>query len=144
MREGVYVIMKADGGRVISLNSTVMFAAAAALDPHDVACDGLSVCAEESQMHCAGCRRLTAPAVHTGAACARPVASSCGASSKCNLLWFPRPHGLSTLLSFLCGIKNNQKSSIIHFLMDFLVLLSLLNYLRVSLSRTENSVLIYS
>lgn len=44
VREGVYVVVKADGGRgSLSLSSTEALAAAAALDPHDVTSDALSV-----------------------------------------------------------------------------------------------------
>lgn len=105
VREGVYVIVKTESWWAVSLHSTVFFAAVAPLDSHDITCDFLSVCAEEAHRYSSGLGGLTAPAVQTRSARARPVSSSRGAAGKCNVLWFPRPQGFSALLPFLRDIK---------------------------------------
>ncbi|KAK7135257.1 hypothetical protein R3I94_014041 [Phoxinus phoxinus] len=108
-REGVCVVVKADGGRgALSLSPAGASAAPAALDPHDVTRDVLSVWAEEPQTHRSGSGRLTASAIHTHATHTRPEAAGRGAAGKRDRLWFPRPHCPSTLLSSLNDISNRK------------------------------------
>lgn len=75
--------------------------AAAALDPHDVSVEALTVRAVEAEPHGAGEGRRAAAVVAAGPTGARPVPLCCGASRKGDSDRFLRTDGSLTLFTLL-------------------------------------------
>lgn len=103
MPEGVDVIVEPDS-RAGGASPTALFAAAA-LDPHDVPVESLSIGTLETELYGAGQGRGATAAVTAGPTAARPVQLCCGASGKGESYCFLRPHCSLTLLSSLKSRK---------------------------------------
>lgn len=112
MGKGVDVVGEAEGFWVggVAAALAALTLAAAALDPHHVACKVLaSVCAVEEQAHRARLRGLAAAAVGAGAAGARPVPSHRRAAREADLHRLTGPRAALAFLPFLFGDRRRKK-----------------------------------
>lgn len=99
--EGVDVVVQADGGSGWDALTLAALPAAAALDPHHVAGEALTVRTLEAQAGGAGEGGSAAAAVGAGTTGARAIPPDCGAASEGDLDWFLRADGALALLGSL-------------------------------------------
>lgn len=99
--ERVDVVVEADRRAGRPAERTAALTAAAALDPHDVSVEALSVGAVETKPHGAGEGRRAAAVVGAAPTGARAVQLSCGASGEGDPYWLFGPNGPLTLFPLL-------------------------------------------